>query len=111
MAEAFLNNTAGNAYSAESAGLEPGKLNPLAVEVMREIGIDISGKNTQGVLDLYKQGMQYDYVITVCDESQSGRCPIYPSSIETLHWSFQDPSRFEGSHEEYLQKPEKSVMK
>jgi arsenate reductase len=107
MAEAFLNNTAGNAYSAESAGLEPGKLNPLAVEVMREIGIDISGKNTQGILDLYKQGMQYDYVITVCDESKSGRCPIFPSSIETLHWSFQDPSRFEGSHEEKLQKTRK----
>lgn len=102
MAEAFLNSIAGDRYQAESAGLEPGILNPLAVEAMKEEGIDISGKKTQGVFDLYKQGRRYHYVIAVCDASESGRCPIFPSAIETLHWSFEDPSKFEGTYEKKL---------
>jgi len=104
MAEAFLNSIAGDRYEAESAGLEPGVLNPLAVEAMKEEGIDISGKKTQGAFDLYKQGKRYHYVIAVCEASQSGRCPIFPSAIETLHWSFEDPARFEGSYEERLER-------
>ena len=104
MAEALLKQAAGDKFEVESAGLEPGKLNPLAVEVMKEIGIDISQNKTKSVFDLYKQGKRYDYVITVCDESQSGRCPVFPGATQRLHWSFADPSGFTGSWEDKLAK-------
>ncbi len=103
MAEAFLNEIAGCRYEAESAGLEPGLLNPLAVEAMKEVGIDISGKSTKGVLALYKEGRMYDYVIQVCDDLQGGRCPVFPSEVEMIHWSFSDPSGFEGSYDEKME--------
>jgi len=102
MAEAFLNALGGGAYSAESAGLEPGVLNPLAVEVMKEAGIDISGKDTKSVFKLYQEGKLYHYVITVCDESSAQRCPIFPAVIKRLHWRFDDPSALQGTHEERL---------
>lgn len=104
MAEAFLKELAGDRFEVESAGLEPGELNPIVVEVMNEVGIDISQNKTKSALDFYKQGKRYDYVITVCDESQSERCPVFPSIIERIHWEFDDPSRFEGPHEEKLEK-------
>jgi arsenate reductase (thioredoxin) len=104
MAEAFLLSLAGEKFEVESAGLEPGSLNPLVVEAMREIGIDISQNKTKSVFDFYKQGKRYVYVITVCDESQSRRCPIFPGITQRLHWSFEDPSKYEGSREEKLQK-------
>ncbi|MCM8776675.1 MAG: arsenate reductase ArsC [Candidatus Omnitrophica bacterium] len=107
MAEAFLKNMAGDRYEVESAGLEPGTLNPLVVEVMKEEGLDISDKKPQSVFDLYKQGRRYHYVITVCDASQSAKCPIFPSSLETIHWSFPDPASFEGSQEEKLEQTRK----
>jgi len=104
MAEALLNHIAGDRFEAESAGLEPGKLNPIAVEVMKEIGIDISNNATKSVFDFIKQGKQYDYVVTVCDESESGKCPVFPSQAKKLHWSFDDPSGFEGTREEKFEK-------
>jgi arsenate reductase len=104
MAEAILKQLAGDKFEVESAGLEPGKLNPLAVEVMREIGIDISENKTKSAFDFYKQGKHYDFVVTVCDESQSGQCPVFPGAIERLHWSFADPSIFTGSWEDKLAK-------
>lgn len=104
MAEAFLKQMAGDKFEAESAGLEPGKLNPLVIEVMKEAGIDISQNKTKSVFDSYKQGKQYDYVITVCDESQAGACPVFPGKGERLHWGFPDPSIFQGSWEEKLAK-------
>jgi len=104
MAEAFLKQLAGDKFEVESAGLEPGKLNPIVVEVMKEVGIDISQNKTKSVFDFYKQGKQYDYVITVCDESQSGACPMFPGKGERLHWGFADPSSFTGSFEERLNK-------
>ncbi len=91
MAEAFLKQLAGDKFDVESAGLEPGKLNPAVVEVMKEIGIDISRNTTKSVFDLLKQAKLYSYVITVCDESQSERCPIFPGVRQRLHWSFTDP--------------------
>jgi len=103
IAEAFLKKYSGDRFEVESAGLEPGKLNTLAVEVMKEVGIDISQNKTKSVFDFYKQGKQYDYVITVCDESQSGACPVFPGRGERLHWSFADPSKFEGTKEEKLE--------
>jgi len=104
MAEAFLKQMAGDRFEVESAGLEPGKLNPVAVEVMKEAGIDISRNKTKSVFDLYKQGRSYDYVITVCDESQSGKCPIFPGKGKRLHWGFEDPSGFQGAEEETLER-------
>jgi arsenate reductase (thioredoxin) len=104
MAEAFLNNLAGDMFYAESAGFEPGVLNPLVVKAMQETGIDISGKQTNKVFDYYKQGRIYDFVITVCDESQAERCPVFPGRVKRLHWSFEDPSQFTGTHDEMLEK-------
>jgi protein-tyrosine-phosphatase len=69
MAEAFLKEICGDHFEAHSAGLEPGKLNPLAIETMREIGIDISKNQTQSVFDVFKTGELFACVITVCDES------------------------------------------
>jgi arsenate reductase (thioredoxin) len=103
MAEAFLNHLAGERFEAESAGLEPTPLNPLAVEVMREIGIDISKHQARKVFDLYKQDKLYDYVVPVCQEAAE-RCPTFPSFAPVLHWSFEDPTTFTGSYEERLAK-------
>jgi arsenate reductase (thioredoxin) len=102
MSEAFLKKLAGDKFQVESAGLEPGNLNPLAVEVMKEVGIDISGNQTKSAFDFYKQGKQYDYVITVCDESQSERCPVFPNTQHRMHWGFADPSGFPGTYQERL---------
>src|SRR3989338_6686806 len=103
MAEAFLKKYGGDRFEVESAGLEPGNLNPVVVKVMKEVGIDISQNKTKSVFGFYKQGRQYDYVVTVCDESQSGKCPVFPGGVQKLHWGFDDPSRFEGTHEEKMQ--------
>ena len=102
MAEAWLNHFCGDFFEAHSAGLEPGVLNPLVVEVMKEVGIDISHKKTQGVFDLMKKGERFSYVIAVCDEASAEKCPIFPGALERLHWSFPDPSKVEGSKEEKL---------
>jgi arsenate reductase len=102
MAEAFLNEICGDHFEAHSAGLEPGKLDPLAVEAMRVIGIDISHKRTQSVFDVFKAGELFAYVITVCDESSAERCPIFPGVATRLHWSFPDPTAITGTREERL---------
>lgn len=100
MAEAYLNALAGDRFEAHSAGLEPGTLNPLAVEVMKEAGLDISGNATKSVFEIFKRGELFSYVITVCDAEAAQRCPIFPGITTTLHWSFPDPAAFEGSWEE-----------
>lgn len=97
MAEAFLNKYGGENFDAESAGLEPGKLNDLAVEVMKEEGIDISQNSTNDVFEFYKQGRIYYYVITVCDKEASDLCPLFPGLNSKINWSFADPSKFSGS--------------
>lgn len=102
MAEAFLNQLCPDDFVAESAGLEPGTLSPLAVAVMREIGIDISAKETKGVFDLFKAGRHFSYVITVCDETSAERCPVFPGQARRLHWSFDDPAAAQGSWEQRL---------
>lgn len=102
MAEAFLKKHGGDRFFVESAGLEPGTLNPVVVEAMEEVGIDISGNKTKSVFDFYKQGKKYHYVVTVCDESQSGTCPVFPGALQKIHWSFADPSRFQGTAAEKI---------
>jgi arsenate reductase len=104
MAEAFLNQICGETFEAYNAGLEPGKLNPTVVEAMQEIGIDISGRPTKAVFDMFKSGKMFAYVITVCDEASAERCPIFPGVTKRLHWSFPDPSSVQGTREEKLAK-------
>jgi arsenate reductase len=102
MAEAYLNKLAGERFTAESAGLEPGTLNPFVVRVLAGDGIDIAGKGTRSVFDLFKAGKRYEIVVTVCDKEAAERCPIFPGLSEKLHWPFPDPSRFSGSDEEVM---------
>lgn len=103
MAEALLNAVAGDRFEVISAGLEPGTLNPLAVEVMKELGIDISQNRTKSVFELYKKGEIFSYVIAVCDEASAEMCPLFPGILaKQLHWSFEDPSSFRGTYEERL---------
>ena len=104
MAEAFLSQICGGEFEAHSAGIEPGKLNPIVVEAMSEIGIDISGNKTKSVMDFIKSGQLFSYVITVCDETSAERCPIFPGGATRLHWGFPDPSSFQGAREERLEK-------
>ena len=99
MAEAFLNQLGGNHFAAESAGLEPGTINPVVIEAMRESGIDLSANATKSVAQMLET--KFDYVITVCDEASAERCPTFPHGTR-LHWGFPDPSRFEGSFEDKL---------
>jgi arsenate reductase len=102
MAEAFLNQLGDQHFAAESAGLEPGKLNPVVVAAMQEIGVDISGNPTKSVAQMIERGPHFDYVITVCDETSAERCPVFPGAAQRLHWGFPDPSGFAGSPEEKL---------
>ena len=102
MAEAWLNYTCGDSFEAQSAGLEPGTLNPLVVEAMQEVGIDLSRKKTQGVFDVFKSSQLFSHVITVCDAASAERCPIFPGVVTRLHWSFRDPSGLTGTKEEKM---------
>jgi arsenate reductase len=102
MAAALMNRTCGDFFEAESAGLEPGTLNPLAVEALLELGIDISGNRTQRAFDVWKPGRMFQYVVTVCSEAEAEGCPIFPGVTTRLHWPFPDPSKFSGTHEERL---------
>lgn len=104
IAEAFLQYLAGDRYEAFSAGLEPGALNPLAVEVMKEAGIDISQQRAKSVFDLFRRGELFAYVITVCDEKTAEQCPVFPGITNRLHWSFQDPASLTGSPAEKLER-------
>jgi arsenate reductase len=103
MAAAWLNDICGDDFEAESAGLEPGELNPLAVQVMNEVGIDISKNETQAVFDVFKRGQIFAYVITVCDETSAEKCPIFPGVTNRVHWSFPDPSALAGTQVERLE--------
>lgn len=102
MAEAFLNRARPEVFEAHSAGLEPGSLNPLVVEAMREIGIDISFNQTKTVNDILRTDRRFSHVITVCDGASAERCPIFPGAGERHHWSLPDPSALTGSHEERM---------
>lgn len=102
MAEAYLNKFGGDKFHVESAGLEPGTLNPLAIKVMKEEGIDISQNLTNDVFEFFRKGKKFQYVITVCDKEASDRCPVFPGMHKKINWSFFDPSKFTGTEGEKL---------
>jgi len=102
MAEEFLKKFGGNRFAVMSGGLEAGTLNPLAVEVMREEGIDISTNKVKSVFEYYKNRMIFDYVITVCDGAHAEKCPIFLGTNKRIHWGFEDPSTVKGTLEEKL---------
>jgi arsenate reductase len=104
MAEAFTNQICGDHFAAESAGLEPGTINPLVVEVMREVGIDLAQKKTRAVFDVWKSGKLFQYVVAVCAESEEKGCPIFPGVTTRLSWPFPDPSKVTGTEPERLEK-------
>lgn len=101
MAEHFLRKYDGTSFLPESAGFEPTDVLPLAVEVMDEIGIDISGHRSQSVQELHQAGRSYDYIITLCSDFGGHRIPDFPGAT-LLHWSFEEPSTFNGSQQEKL---------
>lgn len=99
MAEGFLRHLAGDRFEVASAGTHPFGLNPNAVAVMREIGLDISNQRSKSVNDFH--GEPFDYVITVCDSARES-CPVLPGAGRMLHWSFEDPAVAQGSLEERM---------
>ena len=103
MAEAYLKKFGADKFLAESAGLEAGALNPLAVEVMKEDGIDISSNKTKSVFDFFNESRAYDYVVTVCDEASAARCPVFPGVHKKINWCFEDPSAFTGTREQKME--------
>ncbi len=102
MAEAYLKKAAGDRFEVESAGVEPGKLNPYVVRALAEDGIDISGKQTQSAFDLLKKGRFYNFVIAVCSKEAADRCPVFPGQAQRFVWPFPDPSTFTGSDDQIM---------
>lgn len=102
MAEAYLNEFGKGLFRAESAGLEPGKLNQNVVKVLALDGIDISQNQTKSTFEMLKKGTRYTYVVTVCDEASGQRCPYFPGSLKTFHWNIEDPSALKGDYEVIL---------
>lgn len=99
MAEGLVNALYGHRLEAHSVGTEPSQINPLAIRVMAEIGIDISGHHSKGVEDSLDQ--DFEYVVTVCDHANE-TCPFFPGGKERIHKGFQDPASVEGSEDEKL---------
>ena len=84
MAEGFLRARCGEFFDVHSAGLEAGEINPLAVESMRQIGIDISNQKAKPIFNYTSAGEKFDWVVTVCDEASAERCPVFPSAARRL---------------------------
>jgi arsenate reductase len=97
MAEAFLRDLAGSKVEVASAGTAPKGLHPLAVEAMRELGIDISGQRSKAVDEYLSQ--PFDYVITLCDDANES-CPTFANAATRLHFGFDDPAKAAGTREE-----------
>ena len=103
MAEAFLRKYAGDHFEAHSAGLEPKGLNPFTLKVMKEAGIDVSNQQSKGI-ETYLGKTHFQYLITVCDDADQNCPTVWPGVNTRMHWSFEDPAKFEGSEEEKLAK-------
>lgn len=104
MGKAFLDRYGDGRFIAESAGLEPGTLNPYVVRALAEVGIDIAGSATKSVFELARSGRSFDVIITVCSKEAAERCPIFPGPGRKLHWPFDDPSTFTGSDVQIMEK-------
>ncbi len=100
--EAFLRHMAGDRFEVHSAGIEAGKLNPLVVKAMEERKISMEGHFAKKASDYIERSEQFDYIITVCDEINAERCPVFPGKAKRLHWGFPDPSALGGSDIEKL---------
>ena len=100
MAEGLVRHLAGDRFEAMSAGTEATRVRPLAIRAMEQLGIDISGQESK-TLDRYLHE-PFDHAITVCDDANE-TCPFFPGAQSRLHWSFEDPSKAEGSEEEQLE--------
>ena len=103
MAEAFVRKYVGETFEAHSAGLEPRGVNPLTIRVMDEVGIDISNQTSKGI-ETYLGKMLFQYLITVCDDAEKNCPTVWPGVSTRMHWSFEDPAKFEGTEEEKLAK-------
>lgn len=103
MAEAFLRKYGGEQFEAHSAGLEPKGLNPLTVQVMQEVGLDVSGQKSKGVGE-YLGKVLFQYLITVCDDAEKNCPSTWPGISKREHWSFEDPAAFEGADDAKLAK-------
>ena len=101
MAEAFLHKYAGDIFEAHSAGLEPRGVHPLTVQVMNEVGIDVSDQTSKGI-ETYLGKLLFQYLITVCDDADQNCPTVWPGVNTRLHWSFEDPEIFEGTEQETL---------
>ncbi|MBT9131142.1 MAG: Glutaredoxin arsenate reductase [candidate division WS2 bacterium] len=97
MAEGLLNYLYGTHYEAYSAGTAPSMVNPYAIKVMREIGIDISNYRSKNIKEF--RDRKFDYVVTVCDHAQE-TCPFYPGALNYIHMGFRDPSAFIGNEDD-----------
>ena len=101
MAEALLRKYGGEFFEPYSAGLEPKGVNPLTIRVLDEVGIDISNQTSKSI-EAYLGKLSFQYLVTVCDDADQN-CPVgLPGINERIHWSFEDPARFEGTEEEKL---------
>lgn len=106
IAEAMLNQLCGDQYEAQSAGLKPDDttvVNPLAIAVLKEDGLDVSDYQPRHVFDVVKSGQLFSHVIAVCDAANAEKCPIFPGVTQRLHWGFPDPSKFQGTWDERLE--------
>lgn len=99
MAEGFFRHYGRGRIEAASAGLSPSVVNPVAIRVMNEVGIDIGGQTSDPVEKYI--GQDWDYVITVCSNAEE-RCPIFPGKVKRLHWPFDDPAHVSGAEAEVL---------
>jgi len=99
MAEGLLRHDAGDRFEVESAGVNPTAVKPEAVQVMLEVGIDISTHHSKSVDEFTDQ--EFDYVITVCDNARE-QCPVFPRNTQRIHWSFEDPALASGDAETRL---------
>ena len=100
MAEGLMNARYGDRFEAQSAGIEPTEVHPLAIKAMAELGIDISHHRSKSIEEFL--GQEFDYVVTVCDHAKEA-CPFFPGAKEYLHASFPDPASVEGTEEERLE--------
>lgn len=100
MAEEFLRLHGSTWFNCESAGIQPGEINPLVIQELTNWNIDITTKKTQGVSEVFQEAKTFDWIITVCDPESEKLCPVFPGPVQKLSWPFPDPTQWVGSPEE-----------